>query len=66
MVAPALVVPPPFRPLAIGAALLFGVGASALRLAFGGHFLSDALLGGADHTDRRVLVRRAVWPRGGP
>ena len=46
MVAPALLAPPPWRGPAIAAALAFGVGASILRLAFGGHFLSDVLTGG--------------------
>jgi membrane-associated phospholipid phosphatase len=43
MVAPASLVPPPWRGPAIGAALAFGVGASVLRMAFGGHFLSDVV-----------------------
>ena len=46
MVAPASVLPPPWRGPAIVAALAFGFGASLLRLAFGGHYLSDVLLGG--------------------
>ena len=44
MVAPASLVPPPGRPLAIAGALLFGVLASLLRMAFGGHYLSDVIL----------------------
>jgi lipid A 4'-phosphatase len=44
MVAPASLVPPPERPLAIAGALLFGVLASLLRMAFGGHYLSDVIL----------------------
>lgn len=46
MVAPALLAPPPWRAAAIAGALAFGTGASLLRLAFGGHFLSDVLVGG--------------------
>ena len=46
MVAPALLAPPPWRGAAIAGALAFGVAASTLRLAFGGHFLSDVLVGG--------------------
>jgi lipid A 4'-phosphatase len=42
--APALLAPPPFRPYAIGAALLFTAATALLRMAFGGHYLSDALL----------------------
>jgi lipid A 4'-phosphatase len=66
MVAPASLAPPPYRPLAIGAALLFGFGTSALRLASGGHFLSDALLGGLITLIVVLLVHRVVWPRGRP
>jgi membrane-associated PAP2 superfamily phosphatase len=66
MVAPASLAPPPARPLAIGAALLFGVGASVLRLAFGGHFLSDALFGGLISLIVIVLAHRVIWPCGGP
>ena len=66
MVAPASLAPPPYRPLAIGAALVFGLGASTLRLAYGGHFLSDALLGGLITLIVVILVNRAVWPRGRP
>jgi lipid A 4'-phosphatase len=43
MVAPASLAPPPLRPLAIGAALLFGAGAGLMRVAAGGHFLSDVI-----------------------
>jgi membrane-associated phospholipid phosphatase len=43
MVAPASLAPPPFRPLAVAGALLFGVLTSLLRMAFGGHYFSDVL-----------------------
>ena len=43
LVAPASLAPPPFRGLAVAAALGAGVGASLLRMAFGGHFLSDVV-----------------------
>ncbi|SRR5271155_5629821 len=46
MVAPASLAPPPLRPLAIGAALLFGLGASLMRMAAGGHYLSDVIIAG--------------------
>lgn len=42
--APALLAPPPIRPLAVGAALAFGTGVAALRMAFGGHYFSDSLM----------------------
>ncbi len=44
-VAPALLAPPTLRPYAVGAALVFGLAVSALRMAFGGHYLSDVTLG---------------------
>ena len=44
LVAPALLAPPPLRPLAVGAALAFGTATGLLRMAFGGHFLSDVVL----------------------
>jgi lipid A 4'-phosphatase len=43
-VAPALLTPPWIRGAAIAAALAFGTATALLRLAFGGHFLSDAVL----------------------
>jgi lipid A 4'-phosphatase len=46
MLAPASLAPPPLYPLAIGAALIIGVAASFVRLAQGGHYLSDVLLAG--------------------
>jgi lipid A 4'-phosphatase len=66
MVAPALLAPPPFRAPAIAAALAFGFAASALRMAFGGHFLSDVLFGGLISLIVVFAVRWALWPRGGP
>lgn len=41
--APALLVPAPARGAAVAAALVFTAAASALRLSFGGHFLSDVV-----------------------
>lgn len=42
--APALLAPAPVRPLAVAAALVFGTAVAALRMAFGGHYLSDSLI----------------------
>lgn len=42
--APALLAPPALRPLAIVAALLFTAATAWLRMAFGGHYLSDVAL----------------------
>src|ERR1700730_12193693 len=44
--APAALTPPAWRPLAYVAATLFGVATSALRMAFGGHFLTDVAAAG--------------------
>src|SRR5258708_36889433 len=44
--APAALTPPAWRPLAYAAATLFGVATSALRMAFGGHFLTDVAAAG--------------------
>jgi lipid A 4'-phosphatase len=44
MVAPASLAPPPIRPFAIAGAIIFGAGASLLRVAAGGHYLSDVIL----------------------
>src|SRR5580693_2459687 len=65
MVAPASVLPPPWRGPAIFAAFGFGFGASLLRLAFGGHYLSDVLLGGLITLIVIEVVRRIIWPLGG-
>jgi lipid A 4'-phosphatase len=44
--APAALVPPPWRGLAYGAATLFGLATSVLRMAFGGHFFTDIAAAG--------------------
>jgi lipid A 4'-phosphatase len=64
MIAPASVLPPLWRGPAIIAAFAFGIGASLLRLAFGGHYLSDVLLGGLFTLIVIEVVRRFVWPKG--
>jgi membrane-associated phospholipid phosphatase len=46
------------------AAFAFGFGASLLRLAFGGHYLSDVLLGGLLALIVIEVVRRVIWPLG--
>ena len=43
-VAPALMVSPPWRAAALAAALVYAGATGLLRMAFGGHFLSDTLL----------------------
>lgn len=44
--APAALAPPAWRPLAYVAATAFGLATGGLRIAFGGHFLSDVLASG--------------------
>jgi lipid A 4'-phosphatase len=41
--APAMVSPPPVRPYAVVASLVFGASVSVLRMAYGGHYLSDVI-----------------------
>ena len=57
LVAPASLAPAPYTPLAIGGALVFGAATSLLRMAIGGHFLSDVLFGGL----LTLLVNFAVY-----
>ena len=64
MVAPASVLPPPWREPAIVAAFAFGALASLLRMAFGGHYLSDVLLGGLVTLIIVEIARALIWPRG--
>ena len=54
---------PALRGPAIVAAFAFGFGASLLRLAFGGHYLSDVLLGGLITLIVIEVVRPLIWPR---
>jgi membrane-associated phospholipid phosphatase len=63
MLAPALLAPPPWRVLAIAASIAYGVATSALRLAFGGHFLSDVLIGGLISAIVVVALWRLMFPR---
>jgi lipid A 4'-phosphatase len=44
--APAALAPPQWRALAYGAAAVFGIATSALRMAFGGHFFTDVAIAG--------------------
>lgn len=61
--APASLAPPPLRPLAIGAAVLFGLATSLLRLAFGGHFLSDVVFAGILTIVVLAALRRMLLSR---
>src|SRR5439155_19605392 len=44
--APATLVPPPWRALAYGAAVAFGSAVGVLRMAAGGHFFTDVVFAG--------------------
>jgi membrane-associated PAP2 superfamily phosphatase len=66
MTAPAVLLPPPARAPALAFAFAFGAVTSLMRIAFGGHFLSDALLGGLITLWIIAVARRLLWPRGGP
>jgi membrane-associated PAP2 superfamily phosphatase len=63
--APAMLAPPWIRGTAIVAALVFGTADSLLRLAFGGHFLSDALLAALFTLIIIGIVARALGITGG-
>lgn len=52
--APAALTPLPWRPLAYGAAILFGSAVGTLRIAFGGHFFSDVAFSG-------VITFLVIW-----
>ena len=65
MVAPASVLPEPWQAPAIAAAFAFGAGASLLRMAFGGHYLSDVLLGGLVTLIVIEIARLLLWPGAG-
>jgi lipid A 4'-phosphatase len=46
VVAPAALAPPPIRPVAMGAAVVFGTSVGAMRVIFGRHFVSDIIFAG--------------------
>ncbi len=63
--APAALVPAPWRALAYGAALALGTGMAALRVMAGGHFLSDVVFAGV-FTFLVIWLAHALiyrWPR---
>jgi lipid A 4'-phosphatase len=66
MVAPALLAPPPWRGPAIAAAMIFGAAASLLRMAFGGHYLSDVILAALITLLLIESARLLIWPGGKP
>ena len=64
-IAPAALVPPPWRALAYGAALVLGIGMAALRIMAGAHFFSDTVFAGV-FTFLIIWVMHGLiyrWPR---
>lgn len=63
--APAALAPPAWRPLAYAAALAFGAGMGFLRMAAGGHFLTDVTFAGVFTFLIIWLVHGLIyrWPR---
>jgi lipid A 4'-phosphatase len=65
MLAPASLLAPPLLPYGVAAAATFATAVSVLRMAYGGHFLSDVVLAGLlmilliEVGRRLVLVKRA-------
>jgi lipid A 4'-phosphatase len=62
MIAPASLAPPPIRAFAIAAALVFGAAASLLRVAAGGHYLSDVVLSALITLIIIQIAWRLTWP----
>jgi membrane-associated phospholipid phosphatase len=60
--APALLAPPPVRPWAVGASLAFGTIVAALRMAFGGHYLSDSLFAALLTILLVLALHRGLFP----
>ena len=63
--AAAALAPAPWRPLAYGAAIAFGLGVGVLRLAFGAHFFTDVAFAGVFTFLIIWLVHGLIyrWPR---
>ena len=66
MFGPAMVVPPPWRAAAIGAAAAFTLAISLLRVAGGAHFFTDALFGVLTTIAIILAMQRlfTLWPSG--
>ena len=63
--APAALVPPPWRVLAYGASLALGIGMAAVRVMQGGHFVSDTIFAGVFTFLIVWIVHGLIyrWPR---
>ncbi|MFG1463793.1 phosphatase PAP2 family protein [Xanthobacter sp. DSM 24535] len=65
MLAPASLAPAPLRPVAVGAALAFGMAAGGLRIAFGGHFFTDTVFSALLTILVIVALRWLIYDRKG-
>ena len=63
MLAPASLAPAPWRGAAITGAIVFGMLVSLLRMAFGGHFLSDVTFAALIMWALLLVLRRALYPK---
>ena len=63
LAAPASLAPPPLRLPAMAAALAIGALTGGLRVAFGGHFLSDALLAGLFTLLLITVLQRLIFSK---
>jgi membrane-associated phospholipid phosphatase len=63
---PAMLAPPRWRPLAMSIVAAFFVLTSFLRLAAGGHFLTDVLIGGLSSILVLLALRPLFYPKGLP
>ena len=64
--APAALVPPTWRALAYGAAIVYGVAMSGLRIAVGGHFFTDVVFAGVFTFLIIWLAYRLIYGRPAP
>lgn len=66
MLAPASLTPPPWRGAAMVGAVAFGATVSLLRMAFGGHFLSDVVVAALIMWGLLMALRRLHYPNDEP
>ena len=62
LVGPASLAPPPYRVPAVAAALGVGAATGILRMAFGGHFLSDVIFAALFTLLLIILMRSMLYP----
>ena len=62
-IAPASLAPPQIRPVAFGAALVFGTSLGTLRVMFGRHFATDVIFAGVVTVILVALLYRLLLPR---